>query len=92
MEIGERIKTVQKYGEEYWIPEETCCYSDSSGRPLANAGVKNSQWSKIIMQDDIATTGKEAQLFGSKIWERKEHNRKAERINNMEKSITSSRR
>ena len=24
------------------IPEETCCHSDSSGRPSTNAGVKNS--------------------------------------------------
>ena len=28
---------------------ETCCYSDSRGKPSANAGVKISQMSKIII-------------------------------------------
>ena len=29
--------------------EKTCCHSASSGRPFVNAGVKNSQRSKIII-------------------------------------------
>ena len=29
--------------------EETCCHSNSSEKPSANAGVKNSQKSKIIL-------------------------------------------
>ena len=28
---------------------ETCCHSDSRGKPSANAGVKNSQMSKMII-------------------------------------------
>ena len=28
--------------------QETCCHSDSSEKPSANAGVKNSQKSRII--------------------------------------------
>ena len=28
---------------------ETCCHSDSSGKPSSNAGLKNSQISKRIM-------------------------------------------
>ena len=39
----------EKYWEESWRLEETCCHSDSSGKPLANAVVKNTQRSKIIM-------------------------------------------
>ena len=31
-----------------WILEETCCHSNSSEEPSANAGVKNSQRGKII--------------------------------------------
>ena len=34
---------------DFWKLEETCCHSDSSGTPSANAGVKNSQMSKIII-------------------------------------------
>ena len=35
----------REYWEESWKPEESCCHSDSSERPLANAGVKNShEW------------------------------------------------
>ena len=30
--------------------EETCCHSNCSGRPLANANVKNSQRRKMIIQ------------------------------------------
>ena len=33
----------REYREESWRPEETCCHLDSSERPPANAGVKNSQ-------------------------------------------------
>ena len=29
-----------EYSEESWRPEETCCHSDSSERPSANADVK----------------------------------------------------
>ena len=52
LEIGERtdtIKTTTFLGSarilrrEYWRPKETCGHSDSSERPSANAGVKNSQ-------------------------------------------------
>ena len=32
--------------EESWRLEETCCYSDSSEKPSANTGVKDSQKSK----------------------------------------------
>ena len=39
---------------EYWEksrkPEETCCLSDPSEWPLANAGVKNSQGIIIIIK------------------------------------------
>ena len=34
--------------EESWIHKETCCHSDSSEIPSANAGVKSSQKNKII--------------------------------------------
>ena len=29
-------------------PEETCCHSNSMSRPSANAGLNNSQMSRII--------------------------------------------
>ena len=35
--------------EKSWRLEETCCLSNFCGRPLANAGVKNSQRSKIMI-------------------------------------------
>ena len=35
--------------KESWRPKVTCCHSDSSGKPSANAGVKNSRMSKIII-------------------------------------------
>ena len=37
-----------KIGQNTKKLEETCC-SDSSGKPPANAGVKNSQMTKIII-------------------------------------------
>ena len=43
-EIGGLIKTIQIIALlRYKRHEETCCHSVSSKRPLANAGVKNSQ-------------------------------------------------
>ena len=33
--------------------QETCCHSDSSGKPSANIGVKNSQRSKIMTDETI---------------------------------------
>ena len=55
LEIKERMETIQttdqpKYRKDSWKPEETCCHSDSREKPLANAGVKNSQKSIIIMK------------------------------------------
>ena len=44
----ETIKTTE-YWEESSRLEETCCHSDSSGKPSVNAGVKNSQKSKLII-------------------------------------------
>ena len=32
-----------EYWEESWRLEESCCHSNSSGKPSANAGLKNSQ-------------------------------------------------
>ena len=32
-----------EYWEESWILKETCCHSNSSEKPSANADVKNSQ-------------------------------------------------
>ena len=50
LEIGGRTKNIPNYrikktgqDTEFWIPEETCCRSDSSKKPLANAGVRNSE-------------------------------------------------
>ena len=55
-EIRRRVETIQttatdraEYWEEFWKLEETCCHSDSRGRPSANTCVKNSQMSKIII-------------------------------------------
>ena len=30
-----------EYSEDFWVPEETCNHSDSSGRPRANVGMEN---------------------------------------------------
>ena len=57
LEIKARVQTIQttalqdrlEYRGEFWILEETCCHSNSSEKPSANAGVKNSQNSKIII-------------------------------------------
>ena len=38
-----------EYREEFWRLEETCCHSNSSEKPSANACEKNSQRSKIII-------------------------------------------
>ena len=45
LEIRGRIKTIQttELSEESWRPGETCCHSDSSERPPADASVKNLQ-------------------------------------------------
>ena len=50
--IRERAETIQttallSYWEESWRPEETWYLSDSSERPSANTGVKNSQGAMI---------------------------------------------
>ena len=50
LEVSGRVETVQatallrtaKYLEESWRLEETCCHSNFSERPSANADVKNS--------------------------------------------------
>ena len=39
-----------EYWEESWRRAETCYLSDSSGKPLANTGVKNSQISEKIIK------------------------------------------
>ena len=36
-----------------WNVEEICCYSDSIEKPWANAGVKNSEMSKIMTDKNI---------------------------------------
>ena len=41
LEIGGRVERPE-YWEEFWKLEETCCHSNSSERPSANANVKNS--------------------------------------------------
>ena len=48
-EIRGQLETIQnytiikiEYWEESWRLEETCCHSDSSEKPSASAGVKNS--------------------------------------------------
>ena len=54
LETRGQVKTIQttallsqpEYCEESWKLEETCCRSNSSGRPSTNAGVKNFQRSK----------------------------------------------
>ena len=38
-----------EYIEDSRRLEETCCYSDFSRKPSANAGVKNFQMNKLIM-------------------------------------------
>ncbi len=60
-----------EYWEESWRLEETCSHSDSSEKPSANADVKKTLMSKIIM------TGKEEDEWRqSKLqycWERPEY-------------------
>ena len=51
LEITGRMETIKttdywdwpQYWEEFWWLEETCCHSNSSEKPSANACVKNSQ-------------------------------------------------
>ena len=51
LEIRRKVETIKllhywdrsKYCEGSWRLEETCCHSNSSERPSANAAVKNSQ-------------------------------------------------
>ena len=51
LEVGWRVETIQSTAcwerpeswEESWRLEETCCHSDSSEKPSANADVKNSK-------------------------------------------------
>ena len=48
LEIRGKLETIQtthcwhrlEYWEESWVPEETCCHSDSSESPAANACVE----------------------------------------------------
>ena len=42
-----QIKALSRYEESRGL-DETCCFSDSSRKPSANAGVKNDQMSEII--------------------------------------------
>ena len=54
VEIRERVETIETTGllRSTRILRrvlETCCHSDSCEKPLANAGVKNSQISKLII-------------------------------------------
>ena len=50
LEVGGRVETIQtlhywegpEYGEESWRLDESCCRSNSSERPSANADMKNS--------------------------------------------------
>ena len=57
LEVGRRVETIEttvllrtarilRIVQETW---EDCCHSDSSEKPSANAGVKNSQKSKIMI-------------------------------------------
>ena len=41
LEVGGRVETIQvtEAWDESWRLEETCCYSDTSEKPSANAGV-----------------------------------------------------
>ena len=51
LEITGRVETIQttaEYKEEFRRLKETCCHPDSCEKPSANAGVKNSQMSKIM--------------------------------------------
>ena len=48
LEVGGQVETIQndcitEYWEESWRLEETCCHSNSSKSPSANADVKNSK-------------------------------------------------
>ena len=45
-----------EYWEAFWTPEKTFCDSDSSERPSANSGVKNSQGVMIIIIMLLTTT------------------------------------
>ena len=44
----ETIQITVLLKNEFWRLEEACCHSNSSGKPSANASVKNSQRSKNI--------------------------------------------
>ena len=48
MEIRGWMEDQPEYYEESWRIEETCCHSDSSGKPSANISVKNSHNNKLI--------------------------------------------
>ena len=51
LEVGGQVETIKRqhywdrteYWEESWGLEETCCLSNSSGRPSAGTDVKNSK-------------------------------------------------
>ena len=49
LEIRGKVETIKttEYWEESWRLEETCCHSNFNEKPSANAGVKNSQRSKV---------------------------------------------
>ena len=56
LEIKGRVETELQYycdqlefKKEFWRIDEPCCHSDSSGKPSAHTGVKNSQMSKIMI-------------------------------------------
>ena len=44
--------SIVEIGEESWRLEVTCCYSNSSGKPSANADVKNLKKKKKNMQPE----------------------------------------
>ena len=56
LEVGGRVETIQTTTllrtarEESWRLEETCCHSDSSEKPSANADVKNSNNLLFLIQ------------------------------------------
>ena len=43
----ETIQTIEEIDKSTERHEETCCHSDSSAKPSANADVTNSQMSKL---------------------------------------------
>ena len=61
-----------EYWEEFRILGETCCRADSTERPSTNAGVKNSQKSKIIF---LKTKKKERENERSKRRQKINHSR-----------------